>query len=133
KIFDTMNVGGRRSLKRTAMLDETPMAKATGSSNRRSTKKSPNRKRVMPLGVKSQEVVHPSLVWKAGGCEAATLLSQEARMNIHQPARTTPRRREALVHRIARGAESGRDVAEALGVSERTVRKWAHRYRTEGV
>jgi transposase len=54
-------------------------------------------------------------------------------MNIHQPARTTPRRREALVHRIARGAESGRDVAEALGVSERTVRKWVHRYRTEGV
>ena len=53
-------------------------------------------------------------------------------MNIHQPARTTPRRREALVHRIARGAESGRDVAEALGVSERTIRKWVQRYRTEG-
>jgi len=54
-------------------------------------------------------------------------------MNIHQHARTTPRSREALVQRVARGAESGRDVAEALGVSERTVRKWVQRYRTEGV
>src|SRR6185295_5014502 len=54
KIFETMNVGGRRSLKRTAMLDDTPMAKATGSSNRRSTKKSPNRKRVMPLGARGR-------------------------------------------------------------------------------
>ena len=54
-------------------------------------------------------------------------------MNIHQHARTTPRSREALVQRVARGAESGRDIAEALGVSERTVRKWIHRYRTEGV
>jgi transposase len=53
-------------------------------------------------------------------------------MNIHQHARTTPRSREALVQRVARGAESGRDVAEALGVSERTVRKWVQRYRTEG-
>ena len=47
KIFETMKVGGSRSLRRTAMLDETPMAKATGSSTRSSTKKSPNRKRVI--------------------------------------------------------------------------------------
>ena len=53
-------------------------------------------------------------------------------MNIHQHARTTPRSRAALVQRVARGAESGRDVAEALGVSERTIRKWVQRYRTEG-
>jgi transposase InsO family protein len=53
-------------------------------------------------------------------------------MNIHQHARTTPRSRECLVQRVARGAESVRDVAEALGVSDRTVRKWVHRYRTEG-
>jgi transposase len=45
-------------------------------------------------------------------------------MNIHQHARTTPRGRAAFVQRVARGAESGRDVAEALGVSEWTVRKW---------
>ena len=42
-----MKVGGRRSLKRTAMLEDTPMAKATGSSTSRRTKKSPNRKRVI--------------------------------------------------------------------------------------
>ena len=54
-------------------------------------------------------------------------------MNIHQHARTTPRSRGLLVQRVQRGAESVRDVAEALGVSDRTVRKWRHRYQAEGV
>src|SRR5215468_9190067 len=85
----------------------------------------PRRTLSLPLVVKSQEVVHPSLVWEAGGCETTNHPSTEARMNIHQHARTAPRSREALVRRVACRAESGRDVAEALGVSERTVRKWA--------
>ncbi len=54
-------------------------------------------------------------------------------MNIHQNARTTPRSRAALVQRVQQGAESARDVAEALGVSDRTVRKWVGRYQIEGV
>jgi transposase InsO family protein len=54
-------------------------------------------------------------------------------MNIHQHARTTPRSRGLLVQRVQQGAESVRDVAEALGVSDRTVRKWIQRYRTAGV
>jgi transposase InsO family protein len=54
------------------------------------------------LDVKSQEVVHPSLVWEAGGCETTNHPSPEARMNIHQHARTTTRSREALVQRVAR-------------------------------
>jgi transposase len=53
-------------------------------------------------------------------------------MNIHQHARTTPRSRELLVQHVQWGAESVSDVAEALSVSERTVRKWVQRYRTEG-
>lgn len=53
-------------------------------------------------------------------------------MNIHQNARTTPRSRAHLVQRVQQGAESARDVAEALGVSERTARKWVGRYRAEG-
>ena len=85
------------------------------------------------LGVKSQEVVHPSLVWEAGGCDAATHPSSEARMNIHQNAKTTPRSRAALVQRVQQGAESARDVAEAVGVSERTVRKWVGRYQAAGL
>ena len=54
-------------------------------------------------------------------------------MNIHQNAKTTPRSRAALVQRVQQGAESARDVAEALGVSDRTVRKWVGRYQIEGV
>ena len=54
-------------------------------------------------------------------------------MNIHQNARTTPHSRARLIQRVQHGAESGRDVAEALGISERTVRKWVRRYRAEGM
>jgi len=53
-------------------------------------------------------------------------------MNIHQHARTTPRSRERLVQRVLQGAESIRDVAEALAISDRTVRKWVQRYRLAG-
>jgi transposase InsO family protein len=53
-------------------------------------------------------------------------------MNIHQNARTTPHSRAGLIQRLQQGAETTRDVAEALGISDRTVRKWRQRYQTEG-
>lgn len=53
-------------------------------------------------------------------------------MNIHQNARNTPHSRAHLVQRVQPGAESARDVAEALG-DQRTVRKWRQRYQAEEV
>jgi transposase InsO family protein len=49
-------------------------------------------------------------------------------MNIHKNARTTPRSRARIVQRILSGERSAA-VATAVGVSERTVRKWLGRYR----
>ena len=54
-------------------------------------------------------------------------------MNIHKNARTTPRSRAMLVHRVLREHWSVSAVALAFGVSERTVYKWVARYRAEGV
>jgi transposase InsO family protein len=54
-------------------------------------------------------------------------------MNIHQNAKTTPRSRAGFVQRVQQGAESVRDVAEALGVCDRTVRKWVAGYQADGV
>lgn len=51
-------------------------------------------------------------------------------MNIHKNARTTPRSRAQIVQRILSAGERPRAVAAAVGVSERTVRKWLARYRT---
>ena len=51
------------------------------------------------LGVKAQEIVHPDPIWEAGGCETPTLPA-EARMNIHQNARTTPHSRAEIVRRV---------------------------------
>jgi transposase InsO family protein len=53
-------------------------------------------------------------------------------MNVHKNARLTPYRRAELVQRVHAG-ESGVQVAMALGVSVRTIRKWWARYRAEGV
>lgn len=53
-------------------------------------------------------------------------------MNVHKNARLTPYRRAELVQRVQAG-ETGLQVAMALGVSVRTVRKWWARYRAEGV
>jgi len=52
-------------------------------------------------------------------------------MNIHKNARTTPRSRGQIVARVLRGQESTAAVAAAVGVSERTVRKWVARYEVE--
>jgi transposase InsO family protein len=47
---------------------------------------------------------------------------------MHQNARLTPKGREVLVQRVAAGQRIA-EVAQALGVSEPTVRKWWRRYR----
>ena len=52
-------------------------------------------------------------------------------MNIHKNARTTPRSRGQLVERVLSHEESPAAVAAAVGVSERTVRKWLARYAAE--
>jgi transposase InsO family protein len=54
-------------------------------------------------------------------------------MNIHKNARTTPRSRALIVHRVLREHWPVSAVATAFGVSERTVYKWLARYRGEGL
>jgi len=53
-------------------------------------------------------------------------------MNMHQNARLTPKGREILVKRLECG-EHVDDVASAMGVSTRTVYKWANRFREQGL
>lgn len=53
-------------------------------------------------------------------------------MDLHKNARSCPKSRALLVKRILAG-EAPQDVAEALGLSERTVYKWVKRYREEGL
>jgi transposase InsO family protein len=53
-------------------------------------------------------------------------------MNMHQNARLTPKGREVLVKRLERG-EHRVDVGCAMGVSTRTVYKWAKRFREQGL
>ena len=48
-------------------------------------------------------------------------------MDVHKNARLTPRGRLAMVHRVLQG-QTPRAVATALGVSDRTVRRWVRRY-----
>jgi len=52
-------------------------------------------------------------------------------MDLHKNARSCPKSRELMVARVL-GGEPPRTVAEALGISERTVYKWLKRYREEG-
>jgi transposase len=59
-------------------------------------------------------------------------LIMENRMNMHQNARLTPKGREVLVKRLERG-EHRVDVGCAMGVSTRTVYKWAKRFREQGL
>jgi transposase InsO family protein len=53
-------------------------------------------------------------------------------MKLHANAPLSPKGRQLLVDRIERGSQPVQDVAESLGVSERTARKWLARYRREG-
>jgi transposase InsO family protein len=82
--------------------------------------------------VKAQEIVHPDLIWEAGVCETPDLTPEEGRMDIHKNARTTPWSRAEIVKRVLEHGQPVRRVAEALAVSERTVRKWLARFGTEG-
>lgn len=53
-------------------------------------------------------------------------------MDIHKNARTTPWSRAEIVTRVLERRQPVRGVAEDVGVSERTVRKWVARYQSEG-
>lgn len=53
-------------------------------------------------------------------------------MNAHKNARTTPFIRELIVTRHEAGWETG-EIADAIGVSRRTVRKWLARFRAGGM
>jgi transposase-like protein len=61
------------------------------------------------------------------GSVKTPLSPQEApRLNVHQNARLTPQGRAQVVQRVERG-ECVRAVAHAVGVTDRTVRKWVTR------
>ena len=53
-------------------------------------------------------------------------------MNMHQNARLTPAGRALLVRRVREEGHSVAHVAQAVGVSGRTVRKWLARFADEG-
>jgi transposase InsO family protein len=53
-------------------------------------------------------------------------------MNVHKNARLTPHSRAELVRRILDEGQPAVVVAEDMGVSERTARKWVARYRAAG-
>jgi transposase InsO family protein len=53
-------------------------------------------------------------------------------MNVHKNARLTPHSRAELVRRVLQENQSPKAVATAMGVSDRTVRKWVGRFRSEG-
>ena len=51
---------------------------------------------------------------------------------MHKHARLTPRPRETMLARLQAGQHQA-DVAQAMGVSLTTVKKWLRRYRQEGL
>jgi transposase-like protein len=51
-------------------------------------------------------------------------------MNVHQNARLTPQGRAQLIQRVHRG-EPVRTVAHAVGIPDRTVRKWVARWQAD--
>ena len=53
-------------------------------------------------------------------------------MNIHKNAKPTPLGRAEIVHRVPEEGQTPMAVATAVGVCERTVRKWVARFRAEG-
>src|SRR5258707_1789343 len=85
-----------------------------------------------PLDVNYQEIVHPGRLCDGGGCRPTIPAEEEARMNIHKNARTTPRSRGQIVERVLTQQERPPAVAAAVGVSDRTVRKWLARYAAQG-
>src|SRR5690606_14684250 len=55
----------------------------------------------------------------------------EPRMDSHENARTTPRGRMLMIERLRAGWAVA-DVAAAMGVTAKTVRKWRDRFAAEG-
>jgi transposase InsO family protein len=53
-------------------------------------------------------------------------------MNLHSRAKTTPKSRALIVHRVQAEGWSRRQAAEAFGLSVRTAAKWLRRFREEG-
>jgi transposase InsO family protein len=53
-------------------------------------------------------------------------------MDVHQNARLTPAGRAVMVRRVLEGGEAPRAVAAAMGVCEKTVRRWVRRFEAEG-
>src|SRR5271155_5075462 len=76
------------------------------------------------------EVVPPGLGWEAVVARPTTD-SPEPRMDIHKNARTTRHSRMLMVQRLASGWTPAA-VAQAQGVTARTVRKWRDRFATGG-
>ena len=54
-------------------------------------------------------------------------------MNVHKNAKLTPVGRAELVKRVLFEKQAVREVGRAMGVSDRTVRKWVQRYQSGGV
>ncbi len=54
-------------------------------------------------------------------------------MNIHGCARSFPSSRQLLVQRIEQEGYTVKEVAESIGLSERSGYKWLRRYRLEGL
>jgi len=50
---------------------------------------------------------------------------------MHKNARLTPKGRALMLERLAAGQHQA-DVAQAMGVSLTTLKKWLRRYRSEG-
>ena len=53
-------------------------------------------------------------------------------MNVHKNAKLTPLGRAEIVHRVLEEGQTPTAVATAVGVCERTVRKWVKRFRAKG-
>jgi transposase InsO family protein len=53
-------------------------------------------------------------------------------VNVHKHARLTPAGRALLVRRVMEDGQRVGDVADAMGVSRRTVHKWLSRFKLEG-
>jgi transposase InsO family protein len=53
-------------------------------------------------------------------------------MKLHANALLSPKGRQLLIDRIEGESQKVEDVAESLGISERTARKWVARYRADG-
>ena len=53
-------------------------------------------------------------------------------MNVHKNARLTPHSRAELARRVLEEGQTLKAVATALGVCDKTVRKWVNRFQAEG-